>query len=620
MIKDKAMIIIAVSKYTGSYSDLPGVITSARKLYNWAIQSEEDCNYKVLYLGDDEYEKIDTNLVCTKVRDFLDNNFINRLVVYFAGHGIVRSVGDQYWLLSDAAIDSIQGIDVERFRRGLLKYNIGSHQDDFEGQLCIIADACRNTASAATEFVGHPILTRTTEMNRNIQYDRFLSTTLGNYSFQIESDNDEQAYCLFSEVLIEALAGKAKDAVQTEFHQYQPAVTNHKLSQYLKKEVKKRSNEIGEDMVPDTTTGIHPPFNYYKKLTEPLNDADFQSTEEFVMPVGSIMSINEQSKRDEDGALNNWIDSRKQTIEDLKQRISSDYIRFLRDVNPSNSIILSDFSPKAIALPNKDSTCHVFQKENLYNILVRLHYGFPVLIQQDEKWIIIPNYPNVVSVISNDLPCDVLFLKTGESIENNQLWDSYLSDFSNLAGSIPLRAEDALKFADKIRVGKEKYPHQSVTAGYLYEFSNDYANITRTAHYMVENTGTVPFDLALLCAEKIFWRSDYSGYKAYADLPEIGALPNTQQNQERPSYTKKSFDARKNVPLLGMVPIFSQGWKFMHSERYLGIPDEIREISENISGRSAANLSKEGLEFFIRVFNYNIVDLSSGLSAEQNTF
>jgi hypothetical protein len=98
MLEDKAMIIIAVSKYSGAYDNLPGTITSARRLREWAEQTDEDCNYKVLYLADDVFEKIDVQLVREKVREFVENNFIDRLVVYFAGHGLVRSAGEQFCL------------------------------------------------------------------------------------------------------------------------------------------------------------------------------------------------------------------------------------------------------------------------------------------------------------------------------------------------------------------------------------------------------------------------------------------------------------------------------------------------------------------------------------------
>lgn len=124
--------------------------------------------------------------------------------------------------------------------------------------MCIIGDACRNIARDAIDFYGDQILTSTARMNRNIQLDRFLSTGLGDYSFQINEIGNQSAYCLFSEVMLSALRGEVKEAIETEFHQFKPVVTNHKLAEYLEHEVKNRATAIQEEMEPDLLTGYSP--------------------------------------------------------------------------------------------------------------------------------------------------------------------------------------------------------------------------------------------------------------------------------------------------------------------------------------------------------------------------
>jgi len=615
MLEDKAMIIIAVSKYAGTYGNLPGTITSARRLREWAEQPEDDCNYKVLYLADDVYEKIDVQLVREKVREFLNNNFIDRLVVYFAGHGIVRSAGEQFWLLTDAANDEREGINVEAFRRGLLKCNIGN--DDFAGQLCIIGDACRNTGRDAIDFYGDPILTSTANMNRRIQLDRFLSTGLGDYSFQINQIGSQSAYCLFSEVMLSALRGEITEAIETQFHPFQPVVTNHKLAEYLENEVKTRAAAIQVEMQPDISTSIRPPYNFYKRLKEPIPDV-IASSQDQQLAAAIRMAIHDSRPESSHAQLTAVQESRKQTLLRLKDLVTREYVRSSEfiigsrfDSNNTHNTI-SDFRPSFIAVPRSASVKAVPRELTLYEIKVINCYGSPILIHQDGQWILIPNYPNVVTVISRNLPGDILFLKIGYRIERDELWDTYLSDFSNLAGSVPLRAAEAQKFADRIRVGKEEYPHQAVTAGYLYEFSNDYDNIARTAHYMAINTDAVPFDLALLCADKIWWDQEENGrLVAFADLPAVQRSQAIEQEDNRPDYTMREFKEHKNVQLWGIAPTFRQGWSFMQTELYLDIPDEIRLIGENMSGRSAANLTDKGLRMFLEAFDYRIIETDS---------
>ncbi|WP_333875015.1 hypothetical protein [Methylobacter sp.] len=634
MIENKAIIIIAVSKYNGPYSNLPGTVTSARRLREWAEQTDEDCNYNVLYLADDEYDEINVQLVREKVTEFLNNNLIDRLIVYFAGHGIARSAGDQFWLLTDAANDLREGINVESFRRGLLKCNIGAYNDEQPGQLCIIGDACRNTGRDAIDFSGDPILTSTAKMNRRIQLDRFLSTGLGDYSFQIDSVGSQNAYCLFSEVMLGALRGEAKEAIETEDHRFKPAVTNHKLADYLQKEVTKRTAAIDEDMEPDLLTGIHPPYNFYKLLKEPLPKV-MPSSDNPQLAEAIRMAAFRSPEKDR---LSKVQEHQRQTLLQGKRHIEEvfetfkedyEYRHFFPDFHRRDFSTICDFSPDLVAVPNGASVA--VQSFGLFYRIIVTHCegGAPILIRQGDQWLLTPYYPNVITVIFRDLPGDTLFYCPGRSrwrerermidsrhramewISQWTDWDTYLSDFSNLDNHAPLRAADANKFADRIRIGKEEFPHQSVTAGYLYEFSNDYANIARTAHYMERNTGTVPFDLALLCVDKIEWRREDNKLVAFADLPAVERSKPTDKANNRPNYAYREFEALKGVRLWGIAPIFSQGWSFMQTELYLEIPESIRQIGKMTSGRSASSLTEEGLTMFLETFDYRIVETNS---------
>jgi hypothetical protein len=598
MLEDKAMIIIAVSRYAGTYDNLPGAITSARRLREWAEQSEEDCHYKVLYLADDVYEKIDLELLSKEITKFIEHNFIDRLIVYFAGHGIVRSASEQFWLLTDAATDLTQGINVEAFRRGLLKYNIGTSNQEIPGQLCIISDACRNTDRDAIDFYGHPILTSTAERDDSIEVDKFLSTGLGDYSFQINEVDDESAYCLFSEVLLGALHGEVKEAVEAEDHKFKPVVTNSKLKKYLINEVKERAASIEETMKPDIITGISYPYNFYKQLKEgPLDitgsPRDHQITDAIKMAI-----------HNSDNDSNHIQPSSPQLL--LREALLLGKERIEQHaVTSSIYSTICDFPPKSIAVP-RDAFARFDRFHGLYHIGSTDSYGKPILICQNDRWLITPVYPNVTTIIFQDLPGDLLFYK-----HRRREWDTYLSDFSNLAGSAPLRASEAQIFADKIRVGKEEFPHQAVTAGYLYEFSNDYANVARTAHYMDKNIRIVPFDLALLCADRIWWSTTKEGTMAYADLPAVKSLKTVENDDYRPYYARAEFDARKNVRLWGIAPIFSQGWSFTQTELYLKLPENIRQIGQNTGGKSAASLTQNGLQIFLEAFDYKILEVKA---------
>jgi hypothetical protein len=121
----------------------------------------------------------------------------------------------------------------------------------------------------------------------------------------------------------------------------------------------------------------------------------------------------------------------------------------------------------------------------------------------------------------------------------------------------------------------------------------------------------VPFDLALLCADKIWWRKESGRFVAFADLPAVEPSQTSDNEKDRPYYARIGFKERKNVQLLGIAPIFSQGWSFMQTELYLDIPEEIRSIGENMSGRSAASLTDKGLRMFLEAFDYRVVEIDT---------
>lgn len=608
MITYKAIIIIAVSKYNGSYSNLPGAITSARRLREWAEHKEPSRDYKVLYLADDEYEKIDYQLVSEKVTNFIKSNFIDRLVVYFSGHGIARSIKDEYWLLTDAANDKTQGIHLGWFKGGLDNCNIK--------QLCIISDACRDTNRDAIDFCGHPILTSRKKTNRNPQLDLFLSTGLGESSYQINPTDGKPPYCLFSDAILNGLDG-VRETVEFENHQFKPAVTNHKLKTYLDEEVRISAAGFSREMNPEIIPGIIPPYNFYKLFEEKSSDEIFSSQESQPIPIIQIAANNTQRSEDDD-QLTELQKSRRQTL--LQWKDPTTLGNILNGRNRIDYSIISDFRPDSIALPN-NSTVVISPNGQFHEIQPVNCDNYPVLIHQDEHWILIPNYPCVVTAISRNLPGDILFLKTDLSairqlqgnfdreIEDNEedgLLDTYLSDFSNLIGSLPLRIEDAENLVNEGNHFGVSYFHKLVTAGYLYKFYGNYDKIVRNAQFLNWKNKLIPFDLALLCADKIWWRKKNNKWVAFADLPGVKG---TGDRKGFEWWLKAEFEELKNVQLLGITPIFRQGWGFMQTELYLEIPEKIRQIGENMLGRSAVNLTDKGLEMFIEAFDYQVVEI-----------
>ncbi len=146
---------------------------------------------------------------------------------------------------------------------GLKNYGIGANNLDLKkGQLVIIADACRNVHRDGLSFVPNPLLTKRGNPV-GLQTDLFRATTFGAYSFQVNAVDGAEPYCLFSDVLCDALEGKAPEAIDNQFHPFRPVISNDALADYLDTEVPRRAAILKETMEPDVQAGIRLFHNYY---------------------------------------------------------------------------------------------------------------------------------------------------------------------------------------------------------------------------------------------------------------------------------------------------------------------------------------------------------------------
>nr|WP_070960645.1 hypothetical protein [Hyphomonas sp. Mor2] len=492
----KAIIIIAVSKYEGSLPDLPGVITSACDLSDWASSSGE--GYRQLVILDAEphanfkqshivQPKITSDFLREKIPTFLNEDLTDRLVVYFAGHGFVRSLGSQFWLLSGAENDRREGIDVEGFRRGLQRFGFGAQNTMMSrGQISIISDACRSVSPDGLDFVGDHIVTGADDFEP-CYVDVFRSSISGERSYQVDGDSEGPAFCIFSSVFIDALHGAGGKTVQNH-HQFSPAVTSGQISEYLLREVPKTAREFGVEMRPDPMPGFVPPLDYYKRLKGKGALADqSNSKDRFLarLPRKKQKAVKMDwpgpGKSEDRGPDQSPADRLRHRYEDWLSAIPTD-----RSFARKREITFyTDSYPEEICAPAKSNIRVTAEnsRERLFKVTVsgrKVDSAMTtVFVKVDDRYYGVPNYFGKTALFSSLYPGDV-FLATEWDIEGD------VSDYENEfhESSQTLSAVNAV--ADRIRSSKHVNPFNSVLAGYLYEFSNDYDNIARTSHYMAE--------------------------------------------------------------------------------------------------------------------------------------
>lgn len=230
------------------YDYLRGAVNGAKAIANWA----QEMGYPSKLLVDEE-DPVELEHVTEALNELLSGT-PEALILYFAGHGVSRAVGEDCWLLS-------------RWQRKQKAISINALRDRlcFFGlkRLIIISDACRNPVDYDTQIIqGESLLDRGPFEEQLPQCDLWYSTSRGRAAFMIPGDDPKSTRCIFSGILIEALAGAHPSA----FEPTEPGrpITNFSLANFLEKEVPERAGRYGVSIRPANSTGIRPPMNRYR--------------------------------------------------------------------------------------------------------------------------------------------------------------------------------------------------------------------------------------------------------------------------------------------------------------------------------------------------------------------
>jgi hypothetical protein len=220
--------MVALSIGVSSAPPLPylsGAVNSAHGFHKWAAA----LGYQAV-LATDENAPITVARLRGELEAILNpaNAPFHRLVLYFAGHGLIREAEEGLWLLSDWHKD-LRAVAIEALKRRLRMYEVK--------QITIFADACRSLPPDinAADLTADGVLGRGPINPQTMpDVDKFIAAQDGTATFMVPGENPEDDRCLFSGVLLEGLWG----AKPTAFSAVRKnLVTSNSLGTYLKSEV-----------------------------------------------------------------------------------------------------------------------------------------------------------------------------------------------------------------------------------------------------------------------------------------------------------------------------------------------------------------------------------------------
>lgn len=183
-------ISIGVSK-AGHLVELPGALSGARDFAKWAKAADFDTT-----LITDENGPVTVAALRDTIQLMLADD-VERLLVYFAGHGTANASSD-LWLLSGWEDDGNEVVNVA------LSFNHAKRQHI--PKIAVFADACRSVVPQIAYLGGANIFPKVpAPAPRSPQWDMFLATRLSEAAQEAGGADPVGSYGVFTRQLMSAL-------------------------------------------------------------------------------------------------------------------------------------------------------------------------------------------------------------------------------------------------------------------------------------------------------------------------------------------------------------------------------------------------------------------------------
>lgn len=197
----KHIISIGIDKANG-LTPLGAAVSGAKEFALWG-QSQG-------YITDlfvDEIKKVTQSEIFDKINEIVDSRTCEQLIVFFSGHGILKSPSQEIWLLSNARNNPNESINltgsIDNARTSAIPY------------IVFISDACRVLPNELL-FTGNgsvifPIVDST---DQDCAIDILYATRPGNPAHEQNSQLNTKKFGLFTQALLEILNGNYPELIK----------------------------------------------------------------------------------------------------------------------------------------------------------------------------------------------------------------------------------------------------------------------------------------------------------------------------------------------------------------------------------------------------------------------
>jgi hypothetical protein len=477
-------VAIAIGiKRAGDLVELPGAVNGAKEFADWA----EKQGYSTELITDEADKPVTVARLKDTINAIIHRDDVERLLIYFAGHGIQPSVNVAYWLLSNWQSDSDEAVNVS--------LSFANAKRTALGQISVFADACRSTVKDAALVGGSSIFPKPAGSPAKLpQWDQFLASRLGEVSQEVSGTETTQAYGIFTRCVMQALNGDAHEAIEKR-QDRSYVVTSGKLADYLEDTVPLESGKTPGAAVqfPEVLPGWRVPKDVY---------ATFPAFTRFEKSGSARFSEEPSSPR-----AKNAVANARARDEAALAQTESDFAQSEGRRSFETGQGLTIVGADVLQIKVGRSGANLFYENGAYH--VRGFGGRPqsILIElANGNWIATAIFPGFVGTIlvsdgraasMNYVPIPGYGERTPNIDPLVHRWNALMAlgrtaDYKELERS-----------AEELRPYKHSNPSLGVLAAYAYERAGIIDQINDIAEWFVRFGQPIPFDVAMLSTYRV---------------------------------------------------------------------------------------------------------------------
>lgn len=157
----------------------------------------------------DESKKVSQSAIFDEINSIVDAKTCETLIIFFSGHGILKSPSQEIWLLSDAKNNPNESIN--------LTGSIDNARTSGIPYVVFISDACRILPNEV-QFTGNGsvIFPISDDTNEDCTIDVLYATRPGNPALEQNSTSNAKKFGLFTQTLLEVLAGDYPELIKAK--------------------------------------------------------------------------------------------------------------------------------------------------------------------------------------------------------------------------------------------------------------------------------------------------------------------------------------------------------------------------------------------------------------------